>query len=147
MPNENATPTAKHKCILHKACPACGAEATAEARLPISAGIRPAEIDLDQPGMVGEQLGVGQMLALIEVIPYKLFRCRNCKHEFKLASQVAKSLLIGLLGSMQPVAPAPNKPAGKPKHSQKKAPPKPVKTTSTGKPSDDGWEPLSIDPV
>lgn len=144
MANENAPQIAKHKCILRKACPACGAEATAEARLPISAGIRPAEIDIDQPAMVGEQLGVGQMLALIEVIPYKLFRCRNCKHEFKLASQVAKSLLVGLLGSMQPVAPTTSKPAGKP--SQKRPSAKPPKPRSN-QPSDDGWEPLSIDPA
>lgn len=146
MPNENTTPTIKHTCILRKACPACGAEARAEARLPISAGMRPAEIDIDQPAMVGEQLGVGQMLALIEVIPYKLFRCRNCRHEFKLASQVAKSLLIGLLGSMQPVAPAPKQNASKTKPATKKASSKPAKT-GPGQPSDDGWEPLSIDPA
>ena len=143
MPDENANSTsAKHKCILRKACPACGAEALAEARLPISAGVRPAELDIDQPGVIGEQLGVGQMLALIEVIPYKLFRCRNCKHEFKLASQVAKSLLIGLLGSMQPVAHTVKKSSAK---ADKKTSPKPAR--GPRKPSlADGWEPLAIDP-
>ncbi len=146
MPEESTSPSAKHRAILRKVCPTCGAEASAEARLPISAGVRPAEIDIDQPAMVGEQLGVGQMLALIEVIPYKLFRCRNCGHEFKLASQVAKSLLVGLLGSMQPVAPAPKKAPAKTKPAAKKPPSRPAKTTPN-KPTDDGWEPLSIDPA
>lgn len=143
MLDENASASsAKHKCILRKACPACGAESVAEARLPISAGVRPVELNIDQPGVIGEQLGVGQMLALIEVIPYKLFRCRNCKHEFKLASQVAKSLLIGLLGSMQPVAHTVKKPSTK---TDKKAPAKPGR--SPRRPSlSDGWEPLAIDP-
>lgn len=144
MHEEIPPQSAKHRSILRKSCPACGAEATAEARLPISAGLRPAEIDLDQPAMIGEQLGTGQMLALIEVIPYKQFRCRNCGHEFKLASQVAKSLLVGLLGSMQPIAPAPKKPAAK--AVAKKAPAKPARSAPS-KPVDDGWEPLSIDPA
>ncbi|MBI5938706.1 MAG: hypothetical protein HY850_12780 [Betaproteobacteria bacterium] len=146
MRNENAMPSAKHVSILRKVCPMCGAGAQAEARLPISAGVRPPEIDLDRPDHVGAQLSVGQLLSLVEVIPYKQFRCQKCGHEFKLASQMGKALLVDMLGSMQPIAPAPKKPAAKAKPAAKKAPAKPAKT-APAKPADDGWEPLSIDPA
>ncbi len=146
MRDENPALSAKHVSVLRRVCPACGGPATAEARLPISAGVRPPEIDINQPDKVGAQLSVGQLLALVEVIPYKQFRCQKCAYEFKLASQVAKSLLIGLLGSMQPVAPAPKKTPAKPKPAAKKTPGKTSKANPS-KPADDGWEPLSIDPA
>lgn len=139
--------SSKRYVILRKACPACTGQARAEARLPISAGLRPAEIDLDQLSKLGEQLSLGQLLALVEVIPYKLFQCPKCGHSFKLASQTAKDLVMAMLGSMQPVAHIPpkvprTKAAEPPKASEKSPSPAPAPAGS----GDDEWEPEDLDP-
>ena len=140
---ETTAASTKFFSVLLKTCPACGGRAQAEAGLPISAGVRPAEIDLERLGALAEQLSLGQLLALVEVIPYKQFHCASCGHEFKLASQTAKGLLLEMVNSMQPVAPAPKKNAARDRpKAAAKAPPAVVRPRA----DDDGWEPQAIDP-
>lgn len=145
MFEENIPSSAKRFSILRKTCPICGRAAQAEAQLPISAGLSPPEIDLDRPSLLGEKLGMGQLLALVEVIPYKQFHCAGCGHDFKLASQIAKGLVLDMVSSMQPVAPPPKKGAAKAKPKAPHKPPTPAAQPRSS-PSDGDWETEAIDP-
>lgn len=143
MFEENISRPSKHFSILRKACPVCGSTAQAEAQLPISAGINPTEVDLDRPHRLDAQMSMGQLLALVELIPYKQFHCASCGHDFKLASQIAKGLVLEMVGSMQPVAPPAKKgaPKTKPKAPKKTLPLEPAHSSA-----DEGWEPESVEP-
>jgi len=93
---------------LYKYCPACGGRARAEAKLPLAHAQRPEEFDLDDLGTLVEKQTIGFLLALVELLPYKIFTCRKCGHEFQLQNRAAKELVHGMLSSMQPVAAAPS---------------------------------------
>ena len=93
---------------LYKYCPACGSRARAEAKLPLAHAQRPEEFDLDDLGGLVEKQTIGFLLALVELLPYKIFTCRKCGHEFQLQNRAAKELVHSMLASMQPVAAAPS---------------------------------------
>ena len=93
--------------LLIKGCPSCGGTASAEAKLPLSADSRPVELDLDNLADLAARLSLGQLLALVELVPYKQFECKACGHSFRLANQTAKDMVLAMLRAMQPVAPAP----------------------------------------
>ncbi len=90
---------------LSRRCPVCGGRSHAEAKMPLSQGIRAVELNLDQPAHLAETLSLHLLLALVELLPYKQFTCQRCFHEFRLASQTTRQVLFGLLSSMEPVAP------------------------------------------
>lgn len=93
---------------LYKYCPACGGRARAEAKLPLAHAQRPEEFNLDDLGNLVEKQTIGFLLALVELLPYKIFICRKCGHEFQLQNRAAKELVHGMLSAMQPVAAAPS---------------------------------------
>lgn len=93
--------------LLIKGCPACGGTASAEAKLPLSAGSRTVELDLDNLADLAARLSLGQLLAVVELVPYKQFDCKACGHSFRLANQTAKDMALAMLGALQPVARAP----------------------------------------
>lgn len=92
---------------LYKCCPACGGRARAEARLPLAHASRPEEFNLDNLGALVEKQTIGFLLALVELLPYKIFTCRKCGHEFQMQNRAAKDLVHSMLAAMQPVAAAP----------------------------------------
>lgn len=91
---------------LYKCCPACGGRARAEAKLPQAHAQRPEEFNLDDLGALVEQQTLSFLLALVELLPYKIFICRKCSHEFQLQNRAAKELVHSMLVAMQPVAAA-----------------------------------------
>jgi hypothetical protein len=91
---------------LYKYCPACGGRARAEAKLPLAHAQRPEEYNLDDLGTLVERQTIGFLLALVELLPYKVFTCRKCGHEFQLQNRAAKDLVYSMLAAMQPVAAA-----------------------------------------
>jgi hypothetical protein len=98
--------------VLSKTCPFCGARSKAEAKMPASANMPAVEFNLDDLGTLVQQQSLSQLLALVELLPYKTFSCRKCGSEFRLESRSAKELVGALLGSLQPVLPP--KPVTKP---------------------------------
>jgi hypothetical protein len=44
----------------------------------------------------------------VELLPYKIFICQKCGHEFQMQSRAAKDLVHSMLAAMQPVAAAPS---------------------------------------
>ncbi len=150
---DKATRPRQRCALLRKSCPACGGTAAAEAKLPLSAGSRPAELDLDDPAGLAARLGLGELLALVELVPYKRFECRACGHGFRLANQTAKDMALAMLGALQPVARGPVVHA----RSAVPRPPstealrrhrEPPRTASRPKPPPEPaeWEPESLDP-
>ncbi len=91
---------------LTKICPSCGGLGHSEAKLPMSANRAPPVFNLDDmDGLVSSQ-GLSLLLALVELLPYKLFTCGRCQTEFKMESQSTKELVQAMLMSMRPVVPA-----------------------------------------
>lgn len=91
---------------LARRCPVCGGRSHADAKLPLSQGIRTLELNLDEPAHLVETLSLHLLLALVELLPYKQFACQRCGHEFKLTNQTTRSMVYSLLTSMEPVAAA-----------------------------------------
>lgn len=96
--------------VLSKTCPYCGARSKAEAKIPVPANLPAAEFNLDDLGALVEKQSLSQLLALVELLPYKTFACVKCGAEFRLESRSARDLVGAMLGSMQPAPPhrAPN---------------------------------------
>ncbi len=92
---------------LSRRCPACGGRGHAEARLPVGSAARPGELDLDDPRGLTERLSLGTLLALVEALPYKMFICQRCRHEFRMENRSSKEQLFSMLTAMQPVAATP----------------------------------------
>ncbi len=129
--------------ILSKTCPACGARSKAEAKMPVSANLPGVEFNLDHLGLLEQKLSLGELLALIELLPYKNFVCTKCHAEFRMESRTAKALAGAMLTSMRPVlaqTPAAAKPRAAP--SKPSAPPAP---TAPGEPGSTEWEVESLD--
>lgn len=131
--------------LLSKTCPVCGARARAEAQIPVPANIPAMEFNLDNLAVLVEKLGLSQLLALVELLPYKTFVCTKCQSEFRLESSSPKSLVAAMLSAMQPVLPKqPRKAAGRPKSPpapRPAAPPPPAAPAQAGK----EWEAESLD--
>ena len=108
--SEPFSPTGNHNSLrpqhvrLSRRCPVCGGRSYAEAKLPISLGIRAMELNLDEPAQLVESLSLHLLLALVELLPYKQFACTRCGHEFRLANQTTHNMVYSLLTSMEPVA-------------------------------------------
>ena len=152
--------------ILSKTCPYCGARSKSEARMPVPANLPAVEFNLDDLGALVRKQSLSQLLALVELLPYKTFACVKCGSEFRLESHSAKDLVGAMLSSLQPVLPqtpvvrapprvaprplAPPQPAFEPKvppppqapvPRQRAAPPAPQAPAQ----SDDDWEAESLD--
>jgi hypothetical protein len=127
--------------ILSKTCPSCGARSKAEAKMPVSANLPGVEFNLDNLGLLVQKLSLSELLALIELLPYKNFVCTKCHAEFRMESRSAKDLAGAMLTSMQPVraqAPAAAK--------LRAAPAKPLAPPAApGKPSGKDWDVESLD--
>jgi hypothetical protein len=91
---------------LYKCCPACGGRARAEAKLPLAHANKPETFNLDDLAHIVETQTIGFLLALVELLPYKIFICQKCGHEFQMQSRAAKELVHSMLVAMQPVAAA-----------------------------------------
>jgi hypothetical protein len=130
--------------LLSKTCPACGARSKAEAKMPVSANLPGVEFNLDHLGQLVQKLSLSELLALIELLPYKNFVCTKCQAEFRMESRTAKELAGAMLTSMLPVrAQAPGNakpPAATPKPGLPKTTP-----AETGKPGGQEWEVESLD--
>jgi|GEM_PF-2567088 len=96
-----------HNTRLSRRCPACGGRGHAEARLPVGSAARPGELDLDDPRGLTDRLTLGTLLALVEALPYKMFTCQRCRHEFRMENRSSKEQLFSMLSAMQPVAATP----------------------------------------
>ena len=96
--------------VLSKTCPYCGARSKAEAKIPVPANLPAAEFNLDDLAGLVQKQSLSQLLALVELLPYKTFTCVKCGAEFRLESRSARDLVGSMLGSMQPAPPhlAPN---------------------------------------
>lgn len=103
--------------LLSKTCPYCGARSVAEAKLPIPANLPSVEYNLDRLDKLVETQSLGLLLALVELLPYKIFVCRKCSGEFRMESASTKEMAKSMLASMRPIIPE-----KKPKKAQ---PPKP----------------------
>lgn len=91
--------------LLSKTCPQCGARSRAEAQMPSPANAPALEFNLDDlAGLVRKQ-SLSQLLALVELLPYKTFACDKCGAEFRLESHSTKDLVGAMLSSLQPVQP------------------------------------------
>lgn len=131
------------QAVLIKRCPHCGGNAKAEARLHLSAHNQPAIFDLDRPLELSARLSLGQLLALVEVVPYKHFICTACNHDFRLSSQTGKDMALAMLTALQPVSRAPAKQTTT-RHKPTQAPA--AKTEKKpAPPSAPEWEPESLD--
>ncbi|TCJ17202.1 hypothetical protein EZJ19_04420 [Parasulfuritortus cantonensis] len=131
-----------HSILLSKTCPYCGARAKAEARLPVPAHAPAPEFNLDNlAGLVRNQ-SLSQLLALVELLPYKTFTCAKCGAEFRLESHSVKDLVGNMLGSMQPAPP--RKPVSVGSHAPKRT--RKAAATPAAAPGPD-WEAESLDAV
>lgn len=134
----------QRQAVLLKRCPQCGGHAEAEAKLNLGGQIAPCVLDLDRPLELADRLGLSQLLALVEVIPYKQFVCTACGHGFKLANRTGKDMVLSMLASMQPVYP----PGTEKKTTAAKRPAAAsanvAGTAARDTPHDD-WEPESLD--
>ncbi len=142
---------------LTRTCPQCGGLGHSEAKLPMSANRKTPVFNLDDmAGLVGGQ-GLSLLLALIELLPYKLFTCSRCQAEFKMASQSTKELVQAILMSMRPVipdtkparraAPIPRqaRPADTMAEAPKPRPRKPSETQPDRQTNQASWEAESLD--
>lgn len=91
--------------ILSKTCPYCGARSKAEAKIPVPSNMPTLEFNLDDLDALVEKQSIGQLLALVELLPYKTFVCVKCASEFRLASRSAKELVGAMLRNLQPILP------------------------------------------
>lgn len=133
--------------ILSKTCPVCGARSRAEAQIPVPANIPAMEFNLDKLDTLVEKLGLSQLLALVELLPYKTFTCVKCQAEFRLESNSARAMIGAMLTSMQPVLPKspPGKAAGRPKSPTAKRPVTPPTPAAAKAPEGKEWESESLD--
>lgn len=141
-------PTMRARPIpLSKSCPVCGGRGHAEAKLPVPSSTKLVEFDLDRLAALVEGQSLSLLLALVELLPYKLFSCAKCGTEFKLESHAAKDLVRAMLDSMQPVLPT-AKTAGT---RSVRRPPEPVApapanvVAKANPPKQDEWEVESLD--
>ncbi|MFA5083452.1 MAG: hypothetical protein WC474_12955 [Hydrogenophilaceae bacterium] len=130
--------------ILSKTCPYCGARSKAEAKIPAPANLPAAEINLDDLGALVEKQSLSQLLALVELLPYKTFACVKCGSEFRLESRSARDLVGAMLGSMQP-APPRKAPAAAPRSRTSAKPLPPPAQPSAGAAPGNDWEAESLD--
>lgn len=130
--------------ILSKTCPFCGARSKAEAKIPVPANLPAAEINLDDLGALVEKQSLSQLLALVELLPYKTFSCVKCGSEFRLESRSARDLVGAMLGSMQPAPPRKAPSAAPHRKPADRPPPAPARPASATPPGND-WEAESLD--
>lgn len=137
--------TMRHRPIqLGKICPVCGSTAYAEAKLPTPASTPAVKFDLDHPATLVEGQSLSLLLALVELLPYKLFYCARCGAEFKLESPVSRGLVRAMLDSMSPVLPA-GRPAATAPTRPRPAPSATRATPAQAAPASDEWEVESLD--
>ncbi len=72
--------------------------------MPGFPGPRPSVFDLDDLGRLAAQHSLGMLLALVELLPYKLFECTRCGYRFRLTNETAKDMAVAMLAALQPVA-------------------------------------------
>lgn len=89
--------------LLSKTCLACGGRGRTEAKLPIPSNAPAAELDLDDLAALVERQSLSLLLALVELLPYKVFTCTTCHAEFKLDNPAARELVGAMLHGMRPV--------------------------------------------
>jgi hypothetical protein len=89
--------------LLSKTCPYCGARSVAEAKLPVPANAPMVEFNLDDLATLVEKQSLSQLLAVVELLPYKTFACRKCGGEFRMESKSTKALVHKILTAMRPV--------------------------------------------
>jgi hypothetical protein len=85
--------------------------------MPASASLAEVELNLDDLDTLVQKQTLGQLLALVELLPYKMFTCDKCGSAFRLESLSAKELVGSMLRSLQPVlphTPTKNKPPPRP---------------------------------
>jgi hypothetical protein len=132
--------------MLKKTCPYCGGPSFAEAKLPVSNSLSAVEYNLDDLGALVENQSLSLLLALVELLPYKMFACRKCHNEFRMENQTGKELIRSMLANMKPVIPI-----APPKRSKPRPIPLPSaipdrKPPVLNKPEQKGdWEPESLD--
>ena len=129
--------------ILSKTCPYCGARSKAEAKIPVPSNMPALEFNLDNLDALVEKQSIGQLLALVELLPYKTFVCVKCESEFRLASRSAKELVGAMLRNLQPILP-PTQPAKARAKPPAKAPPQPPQAQAAPAAAPE-WEAESLD--
>lgn len=129
--------------VLSKTCPYCGARSKAEAQMPVPAQAPKVEYNLDDLGALVQKQSLSELLALVELLPYKTFACTKCGAEFRLESNSAKDLVGAMLTSMQPVKP--NSPAARPRPKAAPRPPEPAKPEPAAPAGQDWGEAESLD--
>lgn len=131
--------------LLSKTCPFCGARSLAEAKMNVPANVPMAVFNLDNMALLVRRQTVSQLLALIELLPYKTFACEKCGNDFRLESSSTKDLLGAILTSMQPVVPD-RQPARKLlSRPRPRASLDPFPDFAPKKPSEKDWETESLD--
>jgi hypothetical protein len=127
--------------VLSKTCPFCGARSKAEAQMPSPANAPAVEFNLDNLAALVQKQSLSQLLALVELLPYKTFACVKCGSEFRLESRSTKELVGSMLSCMQPVIPkTPTRPR------PRSAPKPPAVSPQTGVPlAGKEWESESLD--
>jgi hypothetical protein len=73
--------------------------------MPASASLAEVDLNLDDLATLVQKQTLGQLLALVELLPYKMFTCDKCGSAFRLESLSAKELVGSILRSLQPVLP------------------------------------------
>jgi hypothetical protein len=128
---------------LSRTCPVCGGRGTAEAKLPMSAHRKAPEFDLDDMAGLVKSQSLSLLLALVELLPYKLFACVACATEFRMESQSTKELVQAMLTSMQPVLPKAKPAAAAPRLGARPA--LPGREVGKSAPTTQEWEAESLD--
>lgn len=95
---------ARRNIQLRKVCPRCGSGALAEGKLPGFPGPHPTVYDLDDLPRLAARHSLDTLLALVELLPYKQFRCPSCGHSFRLENVTAKKMALGMLAALRPVS-------------------------------------------
>lgn len=137
--------------LLSKTCPYCGARSQAEAKMPIPANLPVVEFNLDDLGALIRKQSLSQLLALVELLPYKTFACVKCAAEYRLESRSARELVGAMLTSLRPVlapvpAPKARKTTARPAFSPARAAPDRSPTPApAAEPASADWESESLD--